>query len=183
KAFAFTGSPIAGVSLKPAVPNTVVITPPFGQLFVELWDKTGRVRHVEQSYQISGPQTFSGKTDEQGRLQHGEVPRGDYELTLSLEIDPGDGTKIVEDYKSPLVVLETATGAPQVRMLGVVPRVVMARMRGMLFDTNKCFLLPTALEAMRKIRQIYEANNPSQLLIVGHTDTTAEPDINEPLSQ
>lgn len=30
-----------------------------GKLFVELWDKTGRVRHTETEYSISGPESFS----------------------------------------------------------------------------------------------------------------------------
>src|SRR5690606_33389179 len=105
----------------------------------------------------------------------------DYELTLTVEIDAGKGETLVDEYTSPLVVLE-ANSEPQVRMLGVLPRVVMARMRGLLFDTNKSFLLPSAIEAMVQIRRIYLANNPSELLIVGHTDTTAEPAINDPLS-
>ena len=58
----------------------------------------------------------------------------------------------------------------------------MARMRRLCFDTNKCFLLPTDKEAMQKLREIYAPNKSNQLLIVGHTDTTAEPDINDPLS-
>lgn len=179
--FAFTGSDIRGVSLKPAVPNTVVITPALGTLFVELWDKTGRVRHTGGTYRIDGPVSLSGEVDAQGRLLHANVPRGDYELTLTVEIDAGKGETLVDEYTSPLVVLE-ANSEPQVRMLGVLPRVVMARMRGLLFDTNKSFLLPSAIEAMVQIRRIYLANNPSELLIVGHTDTTAEPAINDPLS-
>lgn len=178
----FTGAAIRGVLLKPAVPNTVVIVPPVGNLFVELWDKTGRVRHVEQRYSITGPKSFEGQTDQLGQLLHEAVPRGDYELSLTVEVEGANGEKLQNTYRSPLVVLDAAETAPQVRMLGVVPIVIMARMRGMLFDTNKCFLLPTSLEALQEIRQIYEAYNHSELLIVGHTDKTAEPDINDPLS-
>jgi len=130
-----------------------------------------------------GPQSFTGKTDKKGRLLHKDVLRGDYELELTVETDKGDGSTIVETYKTPVVVLEQGAVNPQVRMLAAAQRVVMARMRGMLFDTNKCFLLPTAIEAVQQIRGIYLDNNPSQLLIVGHTDTTAEPDINDPLSK
>ncbi|HEU5075762.1 MAG TPA: OmpA family protein [Polyangiaceae bacterium] len=183
KTFAFTGDELTGISLKPVVENTIVVTPPFGKLFVELWDKTGRVRHSKQKYTISGPQQFEGETDELGRLLHDQVARGDYQLTFTVEIDAGNGEIQTDTYSSSLVVLETADPTPLVRMLGVLPRVVMARMRGMLFDTNKCFLLPSAIEAMRKIRLIYEDNNPSEVLIVGHTDTMAEPATNDPLSK
>lgn len=183
KYIAFTGDDIKSIGLKPAVPNTVVITPPLGKLFVELWDKTGRVLHSLQKYSITGPQSFSGTTDDAGRLLHELVPRGDYELTLTVEVDGGNGEKISDTYKSPLVALEVSDAAPQLRMLGAVPRVVMARMRGMLFDKDKSFLLPTASEALKELRKIYEANNPSELLVVGHTDTTGEPAANETLSK
>jgi outer membrane protein OmpA-like peptidoglycan-associated protein len=177
-----TGGTIQGLSLKPAVPNTVVIKPPLGKLFVELLDKNERVRHVGQSYTISGPESFSGTTDEKGRLLHEEVTRGDYQLTLSLEIDLGNGETTTDTHTSPLVVLSPEAASPQLRRLGVVPHVAMARMRGMLFDTNKSFLLPTAIEALQRIRELYLNQNPTELLIVGHTDTTAQPDINDPLS-
>jgi len=182
-AIVFTGADMRGIALKPAVPNTVVIKPPVGKLFVELWDKTGRVRHIEQRYSIAGPKTFEGKTDELGRLLHEAVPHGDYELTLTVEVEGANGEMLENTYTSPLVVLEAAEAAPQVRMLGAVPVVVMARMRGLLFDTNKCFLLPTSLVALQGLRRIYDANNHGELLIVGHTDKTGDPATNDPLSR
>jgi outer membrane protein OmpA-like peptidoglycan-associated protein len=177
----FRGAELGPFELKAEVPNTVVIKPPLGLLFVELWDKRGRVRHANRKYRIDGPMQFSGQTDEDGRLEHQDVFPGDYTLTLTVEFFEGKDRQVT-DYQSQLVVLDAAGGGPQVRMLGAAPHVVMARMRGMLFDTNKSFLLPTALKSLRKMREIYEATRPSQLLIVGHTDTTAEPDINDPLS-
>jgi len=181
-AVVFTGADVRGIALKAAVPNTVVIKPPIGKLFVELWDKTGRLRHVEQRYSITGPQAFEGTTDELGRLLHEAVPHGDYELTLTVQVEGANGEMLENTYTSPLIVLEATEATPQLRMLGAVRSVVMARMRGMLFDTNKCFLLPSSLEALGQIRRIYDANNRSELLIVGHTDKTGEPDINDPLS-
>ncbi len=181
--FAFTGDDIRSIPLKPAVPNTVVITPALGKLFVELWDKTGRVRHAGQKYSIKGPQSFSGTTDAAGRLRHELVARGDYELTLTVEIAAGAGETIRDTYKSSLVAIEMSDATPQLRMLGAVPRVVMARMRAMLFDKDKCFLLPTAAAALAQLRKLYEANNPSELLVVGHTDTTGDPGGNETLSK
>ncbi len=179
----FTGAGLGAVSLKPAVPNTVVIQPPLGKLFVELWDKNGRVLHVGQDYEISGPASLSGTTDEQGRLLHEELLPGDYELALSIKLDPGDGSEVVDTETAKLVVLAPAAAAPQIRMLGVVPHVEMVRLRGMLFDTNKSFLLPSAIEPFRTVRDFYRQSNPSDLLIVGHTNATGEPDINDPLSE
>jgi outer membrane protein OmpA-like peptidoglycan-associated protein len=192
----FEGGDIGTFPVKAAVPNTLVVKPPPGQLFVELFDKAGRVRHVETRYSISGPQDFEGTTDENGRLQHENVFPGDY--TLTLEVEPfareseagdadadaasADAEPVIDTYESPLVVQPAGSGIPQLRMLGIVPRVVLARVRGFLFETNKSFLLPSALKSMQRLQEIYFDNTPSDLLLVGHTDTTAEPSINDPLS-
>lgn len=181
--FSIASSGLSGVALKAAVPNTVVITPPRGKLFVELWDKFGRVRHANQKYSISGPQSFSGTTDPDGRLLHEEVVGGSYKLELTVEIDTGDGKIVTDTYETTLVVLNSNTGAPQLRMLGVLPRVAMARLRDLLFDPHKSFLLPGAIESLKTIRQIYQQNAPCKLLIVGHTDTTGDPETNDPLSR
>ncbi|HEX3596689.1 MAG TPA: hypothetical protein VHU80_16375, partial [Polyangiaceae bacterium] len=71
--FVFDGAELPPVSVKPVAEHTVVIKPPLGRLFVELWDKSGRVCHAARDYTISGPMQFSGTTDEQGRLSHDDV--------------------------------------------------------------------------------------------------------------
>ncbi|MBN2193904.1 MAG: OmpA family protein [Polyangiaceae bacterium] len=62
------------------------------------------------------------------------------------------------------------------------PRVVLAQLFGMWFETSKCFLLPTAMEGVRTIPSLYASNPESDLLVVGHTDTTGDPSYNDPLS-
>jgi outer membrane protein OmpA-like peptidoglycan-associated protein len=161
--------------------HTIVLQPELGKLSVELWDKRGKRRHADTEYKIAGPASFEGKTDAEGRLLHENVAPGDYTLTLTQKF-PEELKLQPETYTASLVALAATTGRPQIRRLGVFPRCTMSRLRGMVFDTNKTFLLPTALPAMRQIRQHYEAHNPSKLLIVGHTDTTAEPAVNDPLS-
>ncbi|MEP7049159.1 MAG: OmpA family protein [Pseudomonadota bacterium] len=71
--------------------------------------------------------------------------------------------------------------APQIRLLGAVPRIVLARLQ-MFFNTNKTFLLPTALPAVQKLRQIYANNSPGKLLVVGHADTAGGAAYNDKLS-
>ncbi len=75
---------------------------------------------------------FNGTTDGDGRLRHEAVFPGDYTLSLSLAFFEGEEQQ-VDTYQSSLVVLEPAANDPVVRMIGAVPRVVMVRMRGMLF--------------------------------------------------
>ncbi len=54
----FTGADLPAVSLRAALPHRVVVKPPLGRLF----DRTGRVRHVETAYEISGPLSFSTRS-------------------------------------------------------------------------------------------------------------------------
>jgi outer membrane protein OmpA-like peptidoglycan-associated protein len=62
------------------------------------------------------------------------------------------------------------------------PRVICARILELLFETNKAFPLPSALAHIRAVCELYEERPRAKVLIVGHTDTTGEPDVNKPLS-
>lgn len=177
----FNGQPLGPIDVKPAVPNRVVLKPPLGRIFVELFDKTGRVRHAQCPYVIDGPQRFEGKTDDEGRIAHEDVFPGDYTLEFDQTIEIGE-EKRVEKLKSQLVVLQPNAATPEVRMLGVVPRVVLARLKGLLFDTDKSFLLPASAAVFERIKDVYRQERSAKLLIVGHTDTTGDASINDPLS-
>ena len=177
----FRGGELGPFPLKAEVPNTVVLKPPLGKLFVELFDKMGRVRHAERNYTIAGPTTFSGKTDQQGRLLHEQVFPGDYELTLTLEHFKGEPDASVDTVTTQLVVLSPETGLPQKRQLGAVPRSVLAELQ-LFFNTNKSFLLPTALPSVQQLRELYLGNAPCQLLVVGHADTKGGSAYNDKLS-
>ena len=56
------------------------------------------------------------------------------------------------------------------------------RLIGMFFELNKCFLLPTAMEGIRKVRSIYDGHPSGQLLVVGHTDSSGPSAYNNELS-
>ncbi len=62
------------------------------------------------------------------------------------------------------------------------PPVALAHMHGMYFDTNKCFLLPSAVASLKRLPEIYELHPDSDLLIVGHTDTAGSDAYNLELS-
>jgi hypothetical protein len=100
---------------------------------------------------------------------------------------PRAGGLLAENAKTAvLTVKETRTpvAAPagHLRIVSIQPAVTCARLLGMHFDVSKSFLLPAALPDLRSLKQLYEANPESELLLVGHTDTTGEPDVNDPLS-
>ena len=162
--------------------RAMVVGPGTGgsKIFLELWDKAEVSRHKGAKYTIAGAETFTGFTNSQGRVEHDDVPPGDYTLTLTLEFFEG-ADKLTDEYTCPVVV-QNGEKPPQVRLLGAVPRCELAQLRGLLFETNKAFLVPEAIAALKDIRQIYERHSGSELLVVGHTDTTGTPDINDPLS-
>jgi outer membrane protein OmpA-like peptidoglycan-associated protein len=56
------------------------------------------------------------------------------------------------------------------------------RLVGMFFDTDKCFLRPSAMAGIRGIKQEFDQHPKSNLLIVGHTDTSGKDDHNLKLS-
>ena len=62
------------------------------------------------------------------------------------------------------------------------PIAICVRMSGMFFDTNKCFLRRSALRGMRSLIKLYNEHPEGELLIVGHTDASGEPDYNLELS-
>lgn len=64
----------------------------------------------------------------------------------------------------------------------VQPYVMLAQLFGMFFDTNKNFLLPTAISSIRGLKQIYDQNPETEVLVVGHTDTSGKTDTNDTLS-
>ena len=68
------------------------------------------------------------------------------------------------------------------KTVSIQPYVVQARLLGMFFDTNKNFLLPTTISAVRNVKRLYDDNPGSKLLIVGHTDTSGQAHYNDTLS-
>ncbi len=167
------GDRFDSVSLESELRHVVQLMPELGRIYLELYDATGRVKHIEKPYRITGPASLSGTTDEEARLLHDEVVAGDYTLTLTLDD---------AEYETPAVVLRAGTENPQIRKLGVVPRSVLATVRGFVFEKNKAFVMPAALDGMKEVRDLCFSTVPNQILVVGHADTTAEPTINDPLS-
>jgi hypothetical protein len=64
----------------------------------------------------------------------------------------------------------------------VRPRAVVCRFSGLVFDTNKNFLLPGSIPLLKALQRIYTQRPDNKLLIVGHTDTSGEVEYNDKLS-
>ena len=66
--------------------------------------------------------------------------------------------------------------------LSVQPLVIVVRMLGEHFDVDKCFLLPKALAGIQELVRLHREYELTDLLIVGHTDTSGAEDYNLDLS-
>jgi N-acetylmuramoyl-L-alanine amidase len=101
-----------------------------------------------------------------------------------------EGATLPEDrlvwHYNPIAFLETVETADAVSSdtLPTAPNNGSQRgtLTGMVFDTNKTFLLPGALDLVRALKRHFDAN-PSEVLIVGHADRSGEGEYNRVLSQ
>jgi outer membrane protein OmpA-like peptidoglycan-associated protein len=76
--------------------------------------------------------------------------------------------------------LQLQIGVPAVVQLP--PRVFRGRLTGMLFDTDRAFLLPGAMHGIRRLKHFYDDHPGLEVLVVGHTDLRGTPDYNLGLS-
>jgi outer membrane protein OmpA-like peptidoglycan-associated protein len=60
--------------------------------------------------------------------------------------------------------------SPRLTMPSVKSAATRVRMVGMLFDSNKCFLLPQALPGIKTIVEMHQQDDKAEVLIVGHAD-------------
>ncbi|MCK6556260.1 peptidoglycan-binding protein [Candidatus Binatia bacterium] len=75
-----------------------------------------------------------------------------------------------------------AVSAGKAHRLMLVAEAVRLRLIGMHFETNKNFLLPAAMRGIRAVVDVYREHPGAELLVVGHTDRSGDPGINDPLS-
>jgi outer membrane protein OmpA-like peptidoglycan-associated protein len=64
--------------------------------------------------------------------------------------------------------LMLATGAKHV--VALPPQVVRVRLTGMLFETDKSFLLPSSMPGIRRLKEIYDERPTLNVLVSGHAD-------------
>lgn len=96
----------------------------------------------------------------------------------SLVAEPGRDVLYYRDAALGPVRLRAATE----HTISVQPFVVHSQMLGMLFETDRDFLLPVSLTALAELRALYERCTPCRLLVVGHTDTSGQAAHNDALS-
>lgn len=94
-------------------------------------------------------------------------------------LEPGDDRSVLQLRRT---MPEVSVRGRRPHVISMQQRLVLARLLGMLFDTDKTFLLPTALGTIRSVKQLYDENHGAQVLAVGHTDSEGDPTYNLALS-
>lgn len=162
------GQPIEGLALRIEQngEDTVVTT-----------DATGFARLI-----VAQPATASVLVDDLAALRARMKPLWDKadrgRAGTPSPVDDDTTVFAIRGDESPQAIMSTETP----HIVRIQPYVFLARLKGLFFDLNKTFLLRTAIGGLKDVRSIYDANNPSKLLIVGHTDTSGDPSRNDPLS-
>ena len=90
---------------------------------------------------------------------------------------PGTLVRFPNEFLEPIDL----TGVTRLRV-SLQPKVLLARLLGLVFETNKSFVVPTAIPDLLELQTLSEENPDSEVLVVGHTDTSADDAVNDPLS-
>jgi outer membrane protein OmpA-like peptidoglycan-associated protein/uncharacterized Zn-binding protein involved in type VI secretion len=125
----------------------------------------------------------TGTTDAGGMIRFsGLTTSGNARLVLP-EIDE----HVVDDEPAQAGRVRYARGgvdAPvgELTTVEVVPRIRRGRLFGMLFEIDKCFLLPGAMQGIRGLTRYYNEHPGLHVLVSGHTDPTGDDQYNRDLS-
>jgi len=179
------------ISLRDLLPDAVPEPPPLSRpTWIEMSIVSARGElYSEASIEVRMP----GGTLRTARLDSSAKWRADdiaqpgtcfVKLVGELSISGGVEPKSSSTHQMTLAQLRSgvvlATG--QKHVLVVTAPVTCVRLAGLFFDTNKSFLLPSAVPGIRKLIQIYADHPGAELLIVGHTDRSGEVEYNNSLS-
>src|SRR5262249_2288873 len=123
----------------------------------------------------------AGRTGTDGHFDLDELPNA------------GQCTLDIPDVKAPAT--DTPATAGRVRykpglpiaigtrpVVELPPRVHRGRLSGIHFETNKTFLLPSAMTGIRQLASIYKSFGTPSVLVTGHTDTVGDAEYNRGLS-
>ncbi|MEM7152425.1 MAG: OmpA family protein [Myxococcota bacterium] len=91
-----------------------------------------------------------------------------------LETDPADDQR--------LIGRQFRVSHNETERVSIQPYVRLAELVGLFFETNKCFVLPTAMPSLTAMTAWYDEHPGADLLLVGHTDTSGDDEYNETLS-
>ena len=105
-------------------------------------------------------------------------------IVKAIADDATTGTTRPKETLEPFFGIQVAPddGSSSPVRLSVQPLVIMVRMLGELFDIDKCFLLPKGLDSVQQLVKLHKEYQLMNVLITGHTDTSASDAYNLDLS-
>lgn len=192
----FDGPAVAGLAGPAATPPPPTPAGPADRTFVvTLVDELGQPI-ADATLRFTGTTATTATTDAQGRVELPDEPAETCYVELDHEAlrdelrarwdvirpgalaEDGDGTT-VRMFGDPKPVL---VFADEPHVVSVQPRVDRLVAKGLLFETSKAFLLPSALPAMRRVVDHYARLPDARVLVVGHTDQAGDAAYNAKLS-
>lgn len=153
-----------------------------GTVKVQLVSGTGKPRpNVVLEWTLPDATKRSGKTDTEGGFTLDDELPSSGECTLDLPDVTGAAAQAAGGHTAYAPGMKLAIGSTTV--IELPPRVQRAKLRGLHFETDKTFLLPTAMRGIRQLRKLYDSFGALAVLVSGHTDTVGAAAYNRGLSE
>ncbi|MBS2021264.1 MAG: OmpA family protein [Deltaproteobacteria bacterium] len=169
--------------------------PPGGKIDLQLVSVSGKpVPNMEVEVSVPGGSKRAGKTDANGHfLVEGNLPASGLCFLLVPDVPGGDdegahvdhadeaahGGETGDHFKYQPNLPLAIGGTPVVELPARVSR---GKLTGAHFETDKTFLLPSAMAGIRELRALYESFGPKAVIVSGHTDTVGDAAYNLGLS-
>jgi outer membrane protein OmpA-like peptidoglycan-associated protein len=168
-------------------PNTNAASTPISkdQIEVQIVDALGHPQQsVDFDLEMPDGTAKSGSTAADGFLRFSGIETPGTAKLLLPDHDAmkgsaaGPRTRGAQLYRAGGVEVEVG----QASIVELQPRVYRGRLTGFLFDTDRTFVTPGALEGIRLVTRMYEEHPGSEVLVSGHADTVGDPAYNRGLS-
>jgi len=165
---------------RPDQPEPQPATP--GEIELHVFSVSGAPQaSLELELKLPDGSKRAGRTGADGHFALDELPpSGQCALDIPDVKAPATDTPASAGrvrYKSGLPI---AIGSKPV--VELPPRVHRGRLSGIHFETNKTFLLPSAMAGIRQLASIYKSFGTPSVLVTGHTDTVGDAEYNRGLS-
>jgi len=135
-------------------------------------DGVARIDDTTESFASVSPASVAA-------LQDKMAPR--WEEPRDKQIDPGPDVHVVV-LRDTFDAISLESEIPAKLVLVPPSEVKCVRLIGMHFDLDKSFLLPSAMNGVRRLKEIYDETPGGSVLVVGHTDTSGGAAHNDTLS-
>jgi outer membrane protein OmpA-like peptidoglycan-associated protein len=181
-------SPAQPGEFRPEAPQSPASTddqpdaPPAGKLDAQIVSASGAPQaNLEVEFTLPDGTKRAGHTDRDGHFVLDGLPqKGECKLDVPDVPDTSDAGPAGAGRMPYQKGMALAVGSNPV--VELPPRVRRAKLSGIHFETNKTFLLPSAMTGIRQLASLYQSFGALSLLVTGHTDTVGDADYNRGLS-